>query len=168
MKEFFPFRLDPVIKCLWRLGETAEEERILLAPTAFALLQYLVDHAGQLVTQGQLLQAVWGDTHVQSQAVKHHIVEIRTALGDDSKAPRFIETLPRRGYRFIAPVRESGSGLDGQPLKPALRKLVGRDRVLNGGKEPYYPMLEAVGKLCRRSNANFIVETLATEAPTWL
>jgi predicted ATPase/DNA-binding winged helix-turn-helix (wHTH) protein len=223
MKEFFPFRLDPVIKCLWRLGETAEEERILLAPTAFALLQYLVDHAGQLVTQGQLLQAVWGDKHVQSQAVKHHIVEIRTALGDDSKAPRFIETLPRRGYRFIAPVRESGSGLDGQPLKPTLRRLVGRDRVLRelqsylhnalhgerqiifitgepgigktsvvdeferltaaevpiricrgqcvegyGGKEPYYPMLEAVGKLSRRSNANFIVETLATEAPTWL
>jgi DNA-binding winged helix-turn-helix (wHTH) protein len=75
MKEFFSFRLDTVTKCLWHAGDTAEEERILLAPIAFAILQYLVDHAGKLVTQDQLLHAVWGETHVQSQAVKRHILD---------------------------------------------------------------------------------------------
>ncbi|MGA8596216.1 MAG: AAA family ATPase [Bryobacteraceae bacterium] len=223
MKEFSPFRLDTQNRWLWRRSETPEEERILLTPTAFAVLHYLVDHAGQLVTQDELLQAVWRNTYVQPQAVKRHILDIRTALGDDAKAPLFIETLPRRGYRFIAAVSESVPPGQAAPPRPAQERLVGRDRVLDqlrgylrnalkgerqivfitgepgigktsvvdeferqtaaeipirisrgqcvegyGGKESYYPMLEAVGKLCRRSDGDSIVRTLATEAPTWL
>jgi DNA-binding winged helix-turn-helix (wHTH) protein len=90
-----------------------------------------VDRAGQLVTQDELLNAVWRDTYVQSQAVKRHILAIRTALGDNPKAPLFIETLPRRGYRFIAAVRESTSTVHSPALKPAQGELVGRNRVLN-------------------------------------
>jgi DNA-binding winged helix-turn-helix (wHTH) protein len=223
MKEFPPFRLDTENRWLWRRHETAEEERILLTPTAFAVLQYLVNNAGRLVTQDELLQAVWRDTYVQPQAVKHHILGIRIALGDDPKTPLFIETLPRRGYRFIAAVRESVPPVHASPPRSPKERLVGREWALSelrgslqnalkgerkilfitgepgigktsvvdeferqtaaeipirisrgqcvegfGGKEAYYPMLEALSKLCRRSDGEPIIQTLAKEAPTWL
>src|SRR3974390_1071930 len=104
MKKFPPFRLDPVNQCLWRRGERAEEERILLTPKGFAMLRYLLEHAGRLVTQNELLEALWPDTFVQPEVLKSHIRDVRSVLGDDPKNPRFIETLPRRGYQFIAPV----------------------------------------------------------------
>jgi len=54
------------------------------------------------VTHAELLDALWPNTHVQPEVLKSHIFEVRSVLGDDSKKPLFIETLPRRGYRFIA------------------------------------------------------------------
>jgi DNA-binding winged helix-turn-helix (wHTH) protein len=63
---------------------------------AFATLRYLVEHAGRLVTHDELLEAVWSDAHVQAQAIKRHVLGVRSA-GDDPKNPVFIETLPRRG-----------------------------------------------------------------------
>ena len=65
MKEFPPFRLDTVNQCLWRHMDTGNDERILLTPKAFAVLRHLVQHAGRLVTQNELLDAVWPDTHVE-------------------------------------------------------------------------------------------------------
>jgi hypothetical protein len=59
IQEFPPFRLDVINQHLWRTGKTKSEERILLKPKAFAVLAYLVEHAGQLVTQKQLLEGVW-------------------------------------------------------------------------------------------------------------
>ncbi len=102
MKEFPPFRLDAANECLWRGAE-----RIALTPKAFSMLQYIVDRAGQLVTQKDLLDGLWDETFVQPEVLKSHIMDIRAALGDDAKSPLFIETQPRRGYRFIADVRES-------------------------------------------------------------
>src|SRR5262245_37940258 len=61
MKEFPPFRLDLGNQCLWRRAETADAERIRLTPKAFAVLQYLVEHAGRLVTHDELIEAVWRD-----------------------------------------------------------------------------------------------------------
>jgi DNA-binding winged helix-turn-helix (wHTH) protein/tetratricopeptide (TPR) repeat protein len=106
MKVFAPFRLDAVNQCLWRRGGSGKDERILLTPKAFAVLTHLVEHAGRLVTHDELLEAVWPDTVVEPQSVKKHILDVRTALGDRPKNPLFIETLPKRGYRFIAPVSE--------------------------------------------------------------
>jgi DNA-binding winged helix-turn-helix (wHTH) protein/tetratricopeptide (TPR) repeat protein len=106
MKVFPPFRLDTVNQCVWRLGDTAREERILLTPKAFAVLAYLVEHAGRLVTHDELLEAVWPDSVVEPQAVKKHVLGVRTALGDRPRNSLFIETIPKRGYRFIAPVTE--------------------------------------------------------------
>jgi DNA-binding winged helix-turn-helix (wHTH) protein len=60
MKEFPPFRLDSTNQCLWR-REAGREERVLMAPKAFAVLDYLVEHAGRLVTHGELLEAVWAE-----------------------------------------------------------------------------------------------------------
>ena len=107
MKVFPPFRLDTANHCLWRRGDTGQDERILLTPKAFAVLAYLVEHAGRLVTPDELLEAAWSGRVIEPQAVRKHILEVRTALGDRPKNSLFIETIPKRGYRFIAGVSET-------------------------------------------------------------
>src|SRR6202140_5983195 len=129
MKEFDPFRLDTVNQCLWRHVETGDDERIRLTPKAFAVLHYLGEHAGRLVTQDELLNALWPDTFVQPEVLKSHILDVRGALGDSAKNPRFIETLPKRGYQFIAPVREASTPTE-LAVKLPSRKLVGRNAQL--------------------------------------
>ena len=96
---FGPFRLDRENECLWR-GKQA----VALKPKAFAVLRYLVEHPGRLVTKNELLDAVWSDVAVSEGVLKFCIREIRKALGDKPQAPRFIETLHRRGYRFLPAV----------------------------------------------------------------
>lgn len=130
LKEFPPFRLDTRNQCLWHCNDAQDDERILLKPKPFAVLQYLVEHAGRLVTQDELLGAVWPDTYVQPEVLKRHILDIRSVLGDDAKNPVFIETLPRRGYQFIARVHEDASPNGTAPAKPARGRVVGRDRWL--------------------------------------
>jgi DNA-binding winged helix-turn-helix (wHTH) protein len=131
MKVFPPFRLDTANQCLWRRGDTGQEARILLTPKAFAVLAYLVEHAGRLVTPDELLEAAWFGRVIEPQAVRKHILEVRVALGDRPKNSLFIETLPRRGYRFIAPV--SGPVASSSPVAsggPAQSSLVGRGGAL--------------------------------------
>ena len=214
MKVFGPFRLDPVNQCLWR-GET----RITLTPKVFAVLRHLVDHPGRLVTQEELLEAVWPETYVQPEILRKYILELRKALGDDPKTPRFIETLPKRGYRFVADLQEQGFAPSvGAPSAPVgrehdlkeldshLRKAlqghrqlvlvtgeagVGKSTLLDafeqrlgghenmriargqcvegfGGKEAYYPILDAFGHLVRGAGAEGTIQILASQAPTWL
>ncbi len=104
MKEFPPFLLDDEGQCLWR-----GNERVTLTPKAFSILCYMVKRAGRLVTQNELLEALWPDTFVQPDVLKSHILDVRSALGDDARNPSFIETQQRRGYRFIAAVKDSAS-----------------------------------------------------------
>src|SRR5579862_2284025 len=214
MKAFGSFRLDALNQCLWR-----DDARITLTPKVFAVLRYLVDHPGRLVTQDELLQAIWPETYVQPEILRKYILELRKVLGDDPKSPRYIETLPKRGYRFLAPLEEaplmsapSGvpgpvgrdrelAALDGH-LRIGLqgqRRLVlvtgeagvGKSTLLDafeqrlaghggiriargqcvegfGGKEAYYPVLEAFGQLIRGSGAEGLIQILASQAPTWL
>lgn len=96
MKDFPPFRLDLTNQCLWRRRNKGDDERILLPPKAFAVLRYLVEHAGRLVTHDELLDAVWPNTHIQPQAIKKLILDLRSALGDRASKRLFIETLHRR------------------------------------------------------------------------
>ena len=63
---------------------------------------YLVEHPDRLVTKEELLQAVWPNTYVSEGLLSTYIRDLRAVLGDDPAAPRFIETVVRRGYRFIA------------------------------------------------------------------
>jgi DNA-binding winged helix-turn-helix (wHTH) protein/predicted ATPase/type II secretory pathway predicted ATPase ExeA len=101
---FPPFRLDLMNEQLWR------GKRVLsLKPKTFAVLRYLAERAGQLVTKEQLLDALWAEVHVGDAVLKVCLREIRAALGDDARNPRFIETIHRRGYRFIAPLRMTQS-----------------------------------------------------------
>jgi predicted ATPase len=186
------------------------------------VLRYLVDHAGRLVTQDELLDALWPDTFVQPEVLKSHILDIRSALGDRPKNPQFIETLPKRGYQFIAQIKEASTPAEYAVALPS-RKLVGRDTQIRelrsclrreldsqrqtafiigeagigktslvdellrqisidyptmriargqcvegyGGKESYYPILEAVGQLCA-AYGDAVVKTLSSKAPTWL
>jgi pimeloyl-ACP methyl ester carboxylesterase len=75
-----------------------------VTPKTFAVLEHLVAHAGELVSKRQLLDAVWPGVFVGDGALKSCIRELRKVLGDDARAPRFVETAHRRGYRFVAPV----------------------------------------------------------------
>ena len=131
MRAFPPFRLDTVNQCLWR-GEGLAEERILLAPKAFAVLRYLVEHPGRLVTHDELFEALWPKTYVQPEVLKSHIAAIRAVLGDDARKPIFIETLSRRGYRFIASVTEGASARPSRTtnLPEAVSELIGREAEL--------------------------------------
>jgi DNA-binding winged helix-turn-helix (wHTH) protein len=104
MKVFQPFRLDTVNHCLWRA-----EERVRLTPRAFDVLRYLVEHAERLVTQDEILEALWPETYVNPEVIKQYIRGIRKALGDDPEKPSYIETFPRRGYQFIAPVSDESA-----------------------------------------------------------
>jgi len=128
MREFPPFRLDTVNQCLWR-RDGAADERILLAPRAFAVLRYLVEHPGRLVAHDELLDALWPKTYVQPEVLKSHIAAIRAVLGDDARKPLFIETLSRRGYRFIASVADGAPARHAGVSDPA-KVLVGRDDAL--------------------------------------
>src|SRR4030095_8732911 len=230
---FPPFRLDPDNACLWR-GTKA----IRLTPKAFAVLECLVECHGQLVTKEVLLDRVWPATAVGDAVLKVCVREIRKALRDRVSAPRFVATVHRRGYRFIAAVTDSepSPARDGASGRSAIgaestggsryrspAHFVGRESVLDrlqrgieaawrgtrqiafvtgepgigktavveallergavdprvwiahgqcvetyGTAEPYLPVLDALGRLCREGGSDWLVTLLRKHAPTWL
>jgi TolB-like protein/DNA-binding winged helix-turn-helix (wHTH) protein/Tfp pilus assembly protein PilF len=101
MKSFKAFRLDMANHILWRDGD-----RVPIAPKSFDVLAYLIEHAGSVVRQDEILEALWPETYVNPEVLRKYILEIRRALGDRAEHPEFIETLPKRGYRFVAPVED--------------------------------------------------------------
>ena len=101
MKYFQSFRLDTMNHCLW-----SGEKRVRIPPKAFDVLRYLVENPGRLVTQDELLEALWTETYVNPEILRKYILDIRRILGDRPDKPVFIETVTKRGYRFIAPVAE--------------------------------------------------------------
>jgi DNA-binding winged helix-turn-helix (wHTH) protein len=218
MKRFHSFRLDPLNKCLW-----SDDKRVPITPKAFDVLRYLVEHPGRLVTQEEILEALWPETYVNHEVVKKYILGVRKVLGDRRDQPTFIETLPRRGYQFVAQVIEEAPAASPKLSPDVTNKIVGRkaqlaeleqtlDRALRGqrqvvfvtgeagigkttfvdlfhqraarhpnmriargqciegfgGKEAYYPMLEAVAQLTRGADSSPVAQVLAGRAPTWL
>jgi DNA-binding winged helix-turn-helix (wHTH) protein/tetratricopeptide (TPR) repeat protein len=192
-----------------------------LAPTPFAVLCALVRQPGSLLTKQTLLDEIWGHQFVSESVLKTVISDLRTLLDDDARQPRFIETVSRRGYRFIATTvtttqhPEAGARkvatLQAMPLvgrREALSQLhaiwdhalagkrsivwvagepgIGKTTLIehfiasladticirgqcveqHGGGEPYLPVLEALGELCRRDGA--AAPLLRAVAPTWL
>jgi Tol biopolymer transport system component/DNA-binding winged helix-turn-helix (wHTH) protein len=101
MKSFQSFRLDTANHLLLH-----GDERVSLTPKAFDVLRYLVERAGRLVTQDELLESLWPETYVNQEVLRKYILEIRKALGDKPDDPEFIETITKRGYRFVAIVTE--------------------------------------------------------------
>ncbi len=101
MKSFQSFRLDTANHLLLH-----GDERVSLTPKAFDVLRYLVERAGRLVTQDELLESLWPETYVNQEVLRKYILEIRKALGDKPDNPEFIETITKRGYRFVATVTE--------------------------------------------------------------
>ena len=125
MKLFGPFRLDTVNHCLWR-----GEARMPLTPKAFDVLRYLVERAGRLVTQDEVLEALWPETYVNPEAVRKYILEIRKVLGDRRRHPLFIETLPKRGYQLVAKVSEEQTFAEPNIATEPTSNIVGRDAAL--------------------------------------
>jgi DNA-binding winged helix-turn-helix (wHTH) protein len=111
---FGPFRLDPAHACLWGAAQA-----IPLPPKVFAVLHYLVTHPDRLVTKDELLDAVWPETAVSDAVVRVAIGALRKVLGDRAQTPRYIATVPRRGYRFLASVAEDTGGV-ASPTRPAM------------------------------------------------
>ena len=215
---FGRFELDEANACLLREGRA-----VALAPTPFAVLCALVRRPGSLLTKHALLDEVWGHQHVSDSVLKTVISELRTVLNDDARQPRIIETVSRRGYRFIAPaaalpadpsVAASASATrsaqepsfvgraaalerlqqawstacSGKRVliwvagEPGIGKTTLIDRFVadlgdvacargqcveqDGTGEPYLPVLEALGSLCRSDSA--VPGLLRAVAPTWL
>jgi DNA-binding winged helix-turn-helix (wHTH) protein len=208
---FDAFELDEADARLMRAGQP-----VPLAPKPFAVLCALARTPRTLVTKNVLLDSVWGHRFVSESVLKSTISELRAALDDDPKQPRYIETVARRGYRFIASV---GAPAAGAAISPAAASaMIGRADALarlraawrlaaegrrqivwvageagvgkttliecfmaevgeaycahgqcveqHGAGEPYLPVLEAVGALCRRDAA--FAELFRAVAPTWL
>src|SRR4051812_10938768 len=96
---FLEFELSEADFCLTRGGQ-----RIALEPKALRALTLLVSRAGRLVDKHELIESVWPDTFVEENTLTRTIALLRRKLGDNSQDSRVIETVPTRGYRFIAPV----------------------------------------------------------------
>ncbi|WP_280151600.1 AAA family ATPase [Piscinibacter sp. XHJ-5] len=95
---FGPYQLEPANALLLR-----GQARLDLPPKAFAVLCHLAARPGQLVSKEELLDAVWGRRFVSESVIKSAVNTIRDVLGDDPRAPRYVETVARRGYRFVVP-----------------------------------------------------------------
>lgn len=121
-----PWRVEPLLNQLVAEGEppvSASAKHI--TPKTMEVLLYLADHAGEVVTRAALLDAIWPRTHIREEVLTRTISDLRSALEDDRRAPRFIETIPKVGYRLIAPIRRAAPADDdpGEPplSEPAIR-----------------------------------------------
>jgi Tol biopolymer transport system component/DNA-binding winged helix-turn-helix (wHTH) protein len=95
------------------------DEARMLTPRAFDLLIYLIEHRNRVVEKQELFEQVWKESFVTDNALTRVVKDIRRALGDDADAPRYIETVPKRGYRFIAEVKRPGEARHAEePLRP--------------------------------------------------
>lgn len=99
--EFGPFRLEPHERQLWR-----EDKPVALTAKAFDMLLVLVENSGHLLDKEELLKQVWPGSFVEEANLSHHIYKLREVLGEGKDGDKYIETVPRRGYRFIAKVIE--------------------------------------------------------------
>ena len=120
---FGAFRLHPTQGL--RLGD----DEVRVTPKSLCVLWELASQAGQIVTKQQLFRAVWADTAVSDSALTSCIQELRQALHDDPRHPQYIETLHRRGYRFIARNQESPS--EERPGTATTSQFILRNRVIS-------------------------------------
>ncbi|MGA2850145.1 MAG: AAA family ATPase [Terracidiphilus sp.] len=233
MKQFGPFRLDAVNQCLLHNGVT-----VALPPKPFAVLRYLVENPGRLITHDELLDKLWPETYVQPQVLRTYMLELRKLLGDEAGRPRFIQTLPKRGYCFVAEVADCSDIPQKYPApsvppnahlrssatpSSGILSIVGRESELAlltaqllpltlgerrivfvageagigktvlvdafcrhvdssqaaiiargqcvqgiGCKEEYYPVVEALSRLCASPHGEVACRILARIAPAWL
>jgi len=129
--EFGPFRLIPEERQLLR-----DHESVSLTAKAFDLLVVLVENSGQLVEKAELMQRIWPDSFVEEANLSVNVSALRRALGEGTDGARYVETVPRHGYRFVASVEESWVGL-AQPSSPDVRDTTDDgEPVPQGGRRP--------------------------------
>src|SRR6476620_8340496 len=119
---FDDVRIEPTTFRAFKAGRV-----ISLEPKALKLLLFLIENRGRLIEKDEILDTIWNGTHVTENALTREIAKLRKSLGDDPKAPKYIETVHTRGYRFIAELAETNGeeGLRGsevEALKPQPEK----------------------------------------------
>lgn len=124
---FGPFRLHPIE------GLSRGARELHVTPKSLSVLHVLASHPGHVIAKDDLVRAVWRDVAVTDSALTSCIKELRRALKDDAKHPRFIETLNRRGYRFIAEIVPPAASTSERASRTERRSngsLIGREDVL--------------------------------------
>ena len=111
--EFGPFQIDTTERLLLR-----DSEKIPLTPKAVDTLLVLLANAGKVLEKDQIIKSVWPDTFVEESALARNISTLRKALGDGIEDFRYIETIPKRGYRFVGSVKDVGTAP--APLTPPM------------------------------------------------
>ena len=117
--EFGPYQLDLSRRVLLCDGET-----ISLTPKATEILIKLVSKAGQVVEKDQLLKEVWPNTFVEEANLSQNIFTLRKALRDDRNEPKYIETIAKRGYRFVGSVKGNTTGSNSKPVIADTSKVI--------------------------------------------
>ncbi len=155
---FASFRLDLAAECLWR-GDV----QIPLRPKTLAVLRHLAERPGELVTRDELLDSVWAGTFVSAELPRISIRELRIALGDDARAPRFIETVSQRGYRFIAAVDDdAGHDLSEGSVATLSARQAARGRAASArivGRDTESAKLERYGARASRGSGRVVFVT---------
>jgi DNA-binding winged helix-turn-helix (wHTH) protein/TolB-like protein/tetratricopeptide (TPR) repeat protein len=127
----FIYQFDDVRVDLEKFEVRKADTRARLEPKAVEALVFLIENRGRLVEKKEMLDAVWKDAFVTENAMTRVIAQLRKALGDDSKEAKYIETVPTRGYRFIAEVKERVEPDDEKAIQP---ENASGDRELSQGK----------------------------------
>ena len=175
---FGHFRLDPR-RGLWR-----GKQEVKLAPKALALLRFLLERAGDVITKDEVFRGVWPDTVVSDGALTSCVRELRKALQDDARKPRYIETLHRRGYRFIGralaalpKAPPSGRARPSFDRSSAAAPLVGREpeleqlyRWLAGAREGERQIVFVTGEpgIGKTTLVEAFLSQAAAAAPIWI
>lgn len=102
--QFDDVRIEPAAFRVWKGGAA-----VALEPKAFEVLLFFIQNSGRVVTKRELLDAVWKDTFVSENALTREIALLRKALGEEARKAKYIETVPTRGYRFIAEIHHGVS-----------------------------------------------------------
>jgi DNA-binding winged helix-turn-helix (wHTH) protein len=118
-----PWLIQPSLNTIANNGA-----RVRLEPKVLNVLVYLAEHRGEVVSKDELMRAVWSDACVTDDTLTRAIYELRKVLQDDTKQPRFIQTIPRRGYRLIA-------SIDSQQEPPAVEAEVDRHQQVDPMQE---------------------------------
>jgi len=112
------YRFDDVVVDPQSFRVMKAGKPLALEPKALSVLAFLVENRGRLMEKKELIDAVWGETFVTENVLSRAIAQLRKSLGDDAKESRYIETVPTRGYRFIAEVdveASAGQAVEGRP-----------------------------------------------------
>src|SRR5262245_64841536 len=111
------FRFEGYTLDIARNALRSADREVALRPKSFELLRYLVENPDRLVTKEELLKAIWPNVTVTDQVLTHSVSEVREAIGDNDQA--IIKTIPRRGYRFAAPVLRLAANAAPAPQPPS-------------------------------------------------
>ena len=131
--EFGAYRLDTQGRMLFREGV-----HVALPPKVAELLVALVQGEGSVLTREQLLQRLWSDTVVEEGSLTSHISMLRKVLGEGPNGQDFIETIPKRGYRFVASVKRAGSGAPDSGLDRTMLVVLPFENLTAGERYDYF------------------------------